>query len=618
MVRLVDRRPPILSEQESMDQEAVQSEDLTVLHRISEALNREAEVEGALNSALGQLVNLMGLETAWITLANRSPLDQSGIESFSLGAHSNLPQGLAPENPEAWSHTCTCQDLMRDGNLTEAYTEVSCSRLAKVEGDRRGLTVHASTPLVSGDRQLGILNIAAKDWNAFNPRSLALLTIVGNQIGVALERAQLFDLVKERHVNEQAVMLVFSNQLLSGRGQEHLTKMLVNEVASLLNADACSLLLVDDDNSWLDFVAANGWKEDPVELTRKLSLEAASGPGLVMRSQKPLLVEDLQRSGPTSWSPPWLESEGFRGHAVVPLIAEDRSIGALMVNSRSPRMLTADELRLLGLMANQAAIAIETARLQRGEVELLRRDEELAIGRKMQRSLMPTVYPHLEGYEFAVAYEAARQVGGDFYDFCWPRGEGEKLGLIIGDVAGKGVPAALFMAMSRTNIRSAALSGRSPSEALKRANELILNDSQADVFLSAIYAMLDPTTGRLIFANGGHNRPLFIEAATGEIRELSARGIILGQFEEVELEEEAVEFSPGDAMILYTDGVTEAINGDEQPFGEDRLMAILASNAGASVEAIVAAISDAVVDFAGSEPQADDFTILAVARTPST
>jgi sigma-B regulation protein RsbU (phosphoserine phosphatase) len=601
-----------------MDHEAIQSEDLAVLNRISEALNRESDVAGALNSALNHLVNLMGLETAWISLGNRSPLDQTGIESFSLGAHCNLPPGLSPEHSEAWSHSCTCQDLMREGNLTEAYTEVSCSRLANINGGRTGLSVHASTPLTSGDRQLGILNIAAKDWNAFNPRSLSLLTIVGNQIGIALERAQLFDLVKGRHLEEQAVMLVFSNQLLSGHGQEELTQMLVNEVVGLLGADACSLLLVDDDDNSLAFVAANGWNEDPADLKRIVPLDASSGPGMVMLSQEPVLVEDLQRSDPTSWLPPWLESEGFRGHAVVPLVVENRSIGALVVNNRSPRMLTTDELRLMGLMANQAAIAIETSRLQRGEVELLRRDQELAIGRKMQRSLMPTVYPHLAGYEFAVSYEAARQVGGDFYDFCWPPGESEKLGLIIGDVAGKGIPAALFMVMCRTNIRAAALSGRSPKEALKRANELILNDSQADVFLSAVYAILNPETGRLTYANGGHNRPLLIQSATGEVLELSARGIILGQFREVNLEEDTVAFAPGDVLILYTDGVTEAIDSQEQPFGEERLKAILASNAGGRAEQIVAAIAEAVRSFVGSELQADDFTILAVARTQAT
>ncbi len=600
-----------------MEHAVVQSEDLAILNRISEALNREADVAGALNSALGLLVNLMGLETAWITLANRAPLDRAGIEGFSLAAHCNLPPGLAPEDSQVWGQSCTCQDLMRAGDLTEAYTEVSCSRLATVSKGGRGLTVHASTPLVSGDRQLGILNIAAKDWLAFDPRSLSLLTIVGNQIGVAVERAQLFDLVKERHVEEQAVLLVFSNQLLSGRGQGELTQLLVGEVVSLLHADACSLLLADDENEVLEFVASSGWNEDPVGLKRQIPLEAESGPGLVMRSQEPVLVEDLERSDPTSWRPTWIASEGFHGHAVVPLVVEGRSIGALVVNNRSPRLLTADELRLLGLMANQAAIAIETARLHKGEVERHRTDHELAIGRKMQRSLMPTAYPRLEGYEFAVAYEAANQVGGDFYDYCWPRGEGEKLGLMVGDVAGKGVPAALFMAMSRTNLRAAALSGRSPAEALQRANELILNDSQADAFLSALYATLDPETNCLTYANGGHNRPLLVQASTGEIRELSARGMILGQFEEVALEEETVEFAPGDVLILYTDGVTDAINADSQPFGEERFKAILASMGELGAAEVVATILEAIHEFEGSEPPADDITVLAVVRTPT-
>lgn len=595
--------------------EAIGIEDLATLNRISEALNREADVEGALNSALSHLVDLMGLETAWITLVNNPSLVQPGIEGFSLGAHCNLPPGLAPDRAEVWNRSCTCQDLMREGGLTEAYAEVNCSRLANARGDCRGLTVHASTPLVSGDRELGILNIAAQDWSAFNPRSLALLTIVGNQIGVALERAQLFDLVKEQRLSEQAVLLVFSRQLLSGFGQEALTELLVNEVTSLLGADACSLLLVEENETELEFVAADGWREDPVDLKRRVPREAASGPGMVMRTQQALLVEDLQDADPTSWSPAWLVSEGFRGHAVVPLVVESDSIGALVVNYRAPRMLTTDELRLLELMANQAAIAIETARLQRKEVELQRTDQELGIGRIIQRSLMPTQNPELDGYEFAVAYEPAYQVGGDFYDYCWVKGEPTKLGLIVGDVAGKGVPAALFMAMCRTNIRAAVLSGRSPAEALKRANELILNDSQAEVFLSAIYAMLDPLTGRLTYANGGHNRPLFIQAATGEIHELAARGIILGQFEEIEIAEEVVELALGDTLVLFTDGVTEAINAEEQQFGEHRLRAVLNDNVDASAEQIVSALADAVRGHTGSELQADDFTILAVTRS---
>ncbi len=596
-------------------QHTIEFEDLAALNRISEALNREPDVEGALNSALRQLVELMGLETAWITLVKNPSLDRPGIEEFALGAHCNLPPGLAPDRTQVWGRSCTCQDLMREGKLQSAYTEVSCSRLANAGGDSRGLTVHASAPLISGDRELGILNIAARDWSAFEPRSLALLTIVGNQIGVALERAQLFDLLKEQRVSEQAALLVFSQQLLSGFGQQALTNLLVNEATGLLGADACSLLLAEQGDGWLDFVAANGWKESPVELWRKVPLTTDSGPGQVMHTKQTLLVEDLQQSEATSWSPSWLVSEGFRGHAVVPLIVENDSIGALVVNYRKPRMLTTDELRLLELMANQAAIAIETARLQKGEIELQRTDQELAIGRKIQRSLMPTQNPQLEGYEFAVAYEPARQVGGDFYDYCWIPSDEQKLGLIVGDVAGKGVPAALFMAMCRTNLRAAVLSGRSPTQALKRANELILKDSQAEVFLTTLYALLEPATGRLTYANGGHNRPLLAKASTGEVQELAARGIILGQFEQVDFEQAAIDFAPGDTLILYTDGVTEAINAEQQQFGEQRLRSIVAAFADSGAERIVAAIAEAVHRHAGSQLQADDFTVLAVTRS---
>lgn len=592
------------------------NEDLTTLNRIAETLNRASDVEKALNSALAHLVRLMGLESGWIARVKASPLRNAGREEFSLVAHYNLPPGLAPDHPEVWNRTCRCQDLFRQGKLAEAYTEIHCSRLESAEGDRRGLTVHASAPLISGDRRLGILNVAGVDWTSFTPRSLSLLTIVGNHIGIALERAELFDALKEKRINEQSALLDFSDQLLRRIDQEDLTRQLVSEIARLLEADACALLLAEQGNRWLKFVAASGWRQDPVEYERRIvPMEGGSGPGWVMRAQKPLLVEDLQHSDPTSWSAAWLQAEDFRAHAVVPLVVEDHTIGVLILNQRNPRRLAEDELRLLQLMANQAAIAIETARLHSEDIERLRMQQELDIARQMQRSLLPVEYPQLPGYEFGVLYQAARQVGGDFYDFCRVGGEEGELGLVIGDVSGKGVPAALFMAMCRTNIRAAVLSGRSPAEALRRANELILNDSRSDVFLTAVCAVLEPQTGRLTYANGGHNRPLLLRAASGEARELTARGIILGQFEEVELDEDQIELTPGDTLVLYTDGVTEAIDAEQQPFGEDRLKAILEANAGAGPEDIVLAIADAVRRFAGAEPQADDFAIVAVTRT---
>jgi serine phosphatase RsbU (regulator of sigma subunit) len=587
-------------------------EDLKILNKIAETLNQATDVQSALQSALAQLASLIPAKTGWITLIDHTPLGQAGEKQFTLSSHHNLPPGLAPDKREVWEGTCKCQDLCRQGKLARAYNEIHCSRLEAATGDKRGLTVHASVPLMSGDRKIGILNVAARDWSSFDARSLSLLQMVGNQIGVAVERAQLFDLLRERRINEQATVLDFSSQLLGRLSLTDLTDHLVSEVQKLLVADACSLLLREGGDQGLRFAATSGWRSDPSQHT--IPLDTSSGPGWVMQHREPLLIEDLQVTNLTSWSPEWVRAEGFRGHAVFPLVVDTRAIGVLVLNDREPRILDADDRRFLQLMANQAAIAIENARLHEEEVARQRMEDELEIGRKIQLGLLPDSNPNVPGYEFGVLYQAAQQVGGDFYDYCWVPGEDDVLGLLIGDVSGKGVPAALFMAMCRTAVRAAALSGRSPAETLTAANTWIEKDNREGFFLSAICASLDPESGSLLYANAGHNRPLLIRTENGEIEELRARGIILGVMESVEIEEERIELRGGDALVFYTDGITEAFNAAGEPFGIERLSAVLASNTEASAQELATAVEDALRRFTGAEPQADDFTLVALKR----
>jgi serine phosphatase RsbU (regulator of sigma subunit) len=590
-------------------------EDLTTLNQIAETLNRATDVQSALNTTLAHLVELMGLQTGWIFLRNPDHDDQSR-DSFRLAAHYNLPPGLSPDDRVMWTSSCECQELCKQGKLARAYNEVRCTRLSSTKGDRRGLVVHASTPLRSGDQKLGILNVAAEDWSSFTPRSLSLLTSVGNMMGIALERARLFDLLREKRVNEQATLLELSKRLLRRLNFEDLKSYLVDEVRKLLECDACTIFMSNVSDERLDFVAASGWKNNPVADKRYIPFEANSGPGWVMQTQRPLLVENLQTSDPTSWTPEWLRTEGFKGHAVVPLVVEGRSIGALAINSREPRVLSENELNLLQLMANQAAIAIETNRLYLDEIERQRIEEELAVGRQIQLSLLPKSLPTIPGWEFAVQYEAAHQVGGDFYDVLTLPNLENQIGLFIGDVSGKGVPAALFMAMCRTMLRSTMLSGRNPAQALVRANELILKDSQANLFLTAICLSLNTVTGHLTYANAGHNRPLLLHINEGKFQDLTARGIILGEFDTIELEQEEVELLPGDIFVCYTDGVTDAIDAQQQSFGEQRLSAIISSHPRATAEEMCSAIMNGLRQFVGDTDQTDDLTLLIVRRQP--
>lgn len=587
---------------------------LTTLNQIAETLNRAVDVRSALNTTLAHLVELMGLETGWIFLIDPAAQDRWWGRGYVLAAHHNLPPALALDEAEVWEDGCDCQGLCTKDRMDVAYNEVRCTRLAAASGDRRGLAVHASAPLRVGNRLLGIINVAGPDWSAFSPEALTLLTSVGHQMGIAVERARLFDLLQDRRLHEQAALLELSNQLLSRRDLDDLIQYLVQAVRELLGVDACALLLPAEQPGYLVFRAVSGWRHDPVANRQRVPADERSGSGRAMLTQQPILYEDIQTEDPTSWTADWWQAEGFRGHAVMPLIVELRSIGALLIDMRQPRLLTEDEMRFLRLMANQAAMAIEQARLHREEVERQRLEKELAVARDIQLSLLPEMCPEISGWEFAASYQAASLVGGDFYDFFELPGAAGQLGLVIADVAGKGVPAAIFMALCRTIIRTTALSGRSPAETLKRTNELILKDSQASRFVSVFYAALDTTTGRMVYANGGHNWPLYWQAATGEFRQLVARGTVLGAFDEVNIAEYALDVAPGDAVIFYTDGVTEAMNARGELFGEERLQAAAAAGPGAGALQTVGNIVKAVGGFTGPTPQSDDITLLVVKR----
>lgn len=588
--------------------------DLQVLNQIAQTLNREPDVKGALQSALHLLVDLMGLKTGWIFLKNSNRQNRWAGAGYELVAYANLPPALSLNDQSFWMGGCDCQGLCNKGQLVHAYNEVQCSRLADAKGNRDNLSVHASVPLKSGETVLGILNIASASWEAFDDRALSLLTTVGNQMGTAIERARLYDLLEERRLHEQLVLLELSNQLLGRPNLRAMLQDLINEVQRLLTVDACAILMPDAGRQQLLFQAANGWRNNPVEDGRWLPMDERSGPGKVMQTHQTLLVEDLENASDAPWMADWLEAEQFRGHAVVPLIATGKSIGVIVVNQRDPRIFQSDEVRLLRLLANQAAMAIEKSRLIQEEMKKQRLDDELAFGKQIQLSMLPEKLPDYAGWQFSAIYRAAEQVGGDFYDFFVLPDADEMLGIVVADVAGKGIPAALFMALSRTIIRSVTLSGRTPSAALYRANELMLKDSQSELFLTAFYAKLDIATGELIFSNAGHNPPLWYRSELDEFQPLSLKGIVLGILDDILLQESTVNIARDNFVAFYTDGVTEAMNEHGEEFGTERFEEALRARAHHSSDEILRSVVGAVNQWTVNTPMSDDFTLVIIKR----
>ncbi len=240
--------------------------------------------------------------------------------------------------------------------------------------------------------------------------------------------------------------------------------------------------------------------------------------------------------------------------------------------------------------------------------ELERKKAELRIAHDIQMSFLPERLPEVPGIELAALSLPAKEVGGDFYDaFPLPGG---RTALVIADVSGKGVPAALFMALSRTVLRANALVPRSAREAVSEANMVIAEDAKSGMFVTLFYAVADPAKKTLTYVNAGHNPPLLFRSDGGRPLELKGTGIILGVMPDADYGEETVNLESGDIVLLYTDGITEAINPDEEQFGEKRLIETVTGCRDLSPAGIVERVRDAVVKFSGDEPQFDDLTIM--------
>jgi sigma-B regulation protein RsbU (phosphoserine phosphatase) len=333
--------------------------------------------------------------------------------------------------------------------------------------------------------------------------------------------------------------------------------------------------------------------------------------GVCIAEGRIIVVDDTTNDERFVFAP---EMPDTKSEVVLPLKIGERVIGALDLQSDRPCAFGHDEARYLEVLAQQVAIAVEDARLYEQSIERQQLEQELRFAREIQTSFLPKTPPMVEGWSIAGGWKAARQVGGDFYDFI-PLSTGE-WGLVIADVADKGVPAALFMVMSRTLMRAVAFSGRTPVEALARVNQLIQSDSASDLFVTMLYAQWNPTTAEVHFSNAGHNPPLY-GRPDGAVCVLRSRGIALGVLEQVNLEAHELHMQPGDVMLLYTDGLPDALNASGDEFGAERLQQALIDARHLNAQGIVDALMRAVSDFAGDEPAFDDQTLVVLKRMTS-
>ncbi len=480
-----------------------------------------------------------------------------------------------------------------------------------------------AAPLRVGDRPVGVLTLAHRTPGRYGHEARGMVTTFASYAAVAIENARLYDAAQEQ-AYASAALLQVAQAVVSLNDLDEILAAIVRISPILVGVEWVALHLWDAKNALFYPYEEYGLPEEDVVNFWEKKYPSGMSPLLdAVRARKGLVI--LPAREEARWQD-WMESEALdeaaEGEAragnlplliATPILIKSDFFGVLLA-LESPRGLRFRERRLdiINGIAQQAALAIQNDHLQDEKVIRERLETEVQLARQIQQTFIPETLPTRPGWDLAARWWTARQVGGDFYDIL--ELPGGRLGLFIADVADKGIPAALFMALTRTLVRAAVSGGESPAQALRRVNDLLIPDTRQGMFVTAVYAVLNPQDGLLVYANAGHNPPLCLRH-DGKLERLTRTGMALGVLEGTEIEERMLHLEQKDCLLFYTDGLSEAFSPGGEQFGETRIIAALQSAQAESAERILERIEEHWMAFVGEEEQADDLTMLLVRRS---
>ncbi|HEX4666539.1 MAG TPA: GAF domain-containing SpoIIE family protein phosphatase [Chthoniobacterales bacterium] len=311
-------------------------------------------------------------------------------------------------------------------------------------------------------------------------------------------------------------------------------------------------------------------------------------------------------------------AHGTASVMATPLLYGRQNLGVLAVaNGPMSADFSTSDFVVFKSIAEQSAFALYNAIVYSEANEKKRLDHDLQIARDIQRILLPSKPPPIEGFDIAGVNYAARQVSGDYFDYI--QVDEDRLGVVIADVSGKGVPASLIMAICRSVLRAEARLAKSPAEVLQKVNRQLYPDIKEDMFISMAYLILDHKRNQVTLSRGGHDAPLLYRAATGEVEVLKPPGMALGidsgdVFDRI-TGDLSVPLERDDCLVLYTDGVTEALDANGDEFGSERMIRSLRASASEGAQGVIDRLTNDVRSFAGGHPQHDDITLIVVRKT---
>jgi len=455
-------------------------------------------------------------------------------------------------------------------------------------------------PLSARDRCMGFVGFGERiSKRKFTKKEIAFLESVVNisatavEKGLFIEELRQVNRILDRRIQELNTLFELSKEFNAVMDEQSITRLLTFALLGQVGVSRYFVGLKGEDG--LRIVGSRL----PLEVQQQIPGEK------ILSIPGPLLLVDLSKRDSALRGQ--LEQMGIQ--AVVPMQVQNESKGVIGLGGKvSGEEYTKADLEFLYSLGNLAIISLENARLFQEALEKQRLEEELLIAREIQKNLLPATLPEIEGFEITAMNISSKQVGGDYYDVI-PLGN-SKVVLAIADVSGKGTPASLLMANLQASIRALVPLGLSLSELTKRVNDLIFDSTGPDKFITMFWGLLDSEPRTLRYVNAGHNPPYLLRSA-GSLEKLDIGGMILGVMKAlVPYEEGYVKFQSGDAVVMYTDGITEAMNVEGKEFSEKRLERLLHEHWADRPTVLMEKIQEEIREFTRGTSQSDDITMV--------
>lgn len=462
--------------------------------------------------------------------------------------------------------------------------------------------IHLFIPLCAQDKIVGITGFAPGILKKkLSKKETTYIKSLANIAATAIEKNLFIGELKQVNrrldgkVQELNTLFEMSKEFNAVLDPDRLLKLLMFSVMGQIGVNRFAICLEQDGS--MNVVASRLNKQFNPELCTFIPSLSA-----------PLLVHDITRKSDTSWRDSLIE---LGINALIPLRLQNKTNGLLAVGEKMRgEEYSRTDLEFLSSLGNLAVIALENARLFKEAIEKQKMEDELLIAKEIQKGLLPARLPDVPRFDVSATNISSKQVGGDYYDFI--QLSSQQYVIAIGDVSGKGTPASLLMANLQATIRALVPIGLSLAELTKRVNDLISDNTSSGRFITFFWGMLHIESKIFKYVNAGHNLPFLIHRDRSVTR-LDKGGIILGIMKAiVPYQEGEVKMSEGDVLVLFTDGVTEAMNSKGEEFGEDRLEGIIKENLNESAEVILKIIVEAVKEFSKSATQSDDITLVIV------